>query len=710
MSEEEKTITVEENDIAQKNFNLEEFIHILISHWYWFVLAALIAVALAVYKVLKTTPMYQSMTTLLIKQQEGNASTQEFSDLGILPQKSNLSNEMQILQTTSIMQETVSRLHLDVQLSVPQRLHDRPLYNDAPALVTFGDGTPDNRGASFMMKIENGEKVRIYDFGGISSKALIVPFDTDVKTPVGRLRIAKSPAFKDAWVGQEIQVTKYPISALTDRYCARLNVSQSGQTGTILALTMVDEVPERASDLLLKLIEVYNDAWVADNNRVAESTARFITDRLYLLAQELGDVDHEIANFKSANLMPDVSAAAGTYMGRDNANFSQSLELNNQLSMAEYLENYISNSKMGDLLPQNTLGNAAPESLINSYNETMMKRNEMLANSSADNQYVQEYDKQLATQKTAIVRSLNNVISQLKMQLGNLQRTETENNAKISANPQKAEQLLSIERQQKVKESLYIYLLQKREENELSKAYTAWNTRVIQPPIGMGGPISPQKKKILIQYLLIAMAIPTILLFLNDFFNKTVRGRKDLDGMTVPLIGEVPTLTKKLHWWQKPKRVKRQLVVETGNRNQVNESFRLVRTKLDFILGTNKNDTEGKVIMFTSYNPSSGKTFISANLSRAFALRGKRVAAVDLDLRRCSLSQMLSTKATNSLSSYLSGQEDDPYACCVKNGFGEGVDVFPTSIIPPNPTELLLSERIRELFESLRSNYDYRAR
>lgn len=703
---------LEEREVKgrEQGFNFEEFGLLLLSKWHWFVIAVLITCSLAVYRVLKTTPIYTRTTSLLIKDEQsgGNSTTKDFEELGIISGRANINNEIQTISSSTLMTNAVKSLGLDLQMSVPQRLHERVIYNDAPVVLTKGNDIAEDAAFSFKMKILDGHKVKLYDFTGKDlnpSQTYTVAFGGTVKLSMGSIKIDASPAYSAKWIGNEIMVRKYPLEAIGKQYTGRLSVAQTDNMSTILQLTLVDEVPNRADDVLKALIDAYNEDWIADKNKVAESTAEFITQRLNKLTQELGDVDRDISDYKSQTMTPDFEATTGQYMSQSSTNYNNMLDLNNQLSMAQYLlEALNSTAGTNQLLPANTLGNAGAESQISAYNELMLKRNALVANSSEQNKYVQEYDEQLRAQRTAIVRSLNNIIAQINAQISNVQASETETNQKIAATPKQAQQLLSVERQQKVKESLYIYLLQKREENQLSKTYTAWNTRIIQAPMGPSGPTFPNKLNMLLLAIAIGLVIPALYFFLREYFNKSVRGRKDLEGMATPFLGEIPTLNKRRHWWNKKKKETRELVVEAGNRNMINESFRIIRTKLDFFLASQK---DSKVIMLTSFNPGSGKTFISANLSRAISLKNKRVLAIDFDLRRCSLTFMLKKKLSTGLSTYLSGQDENLENLILKDAFGEGVDVLPSGVIPPNPTELLLSDNMKKLLDWAREHYDY---
>ena len=528
-----------------QSFNFEELFFMMLGKWYWFLLALIICLSAAVFKILSTTPTYTRSAMLLIKDENDGTTTstnQEFADLGLIAGKSNIINEQTVISAPVLMEEVAQRLHLDVEMTVRQRLYDHPLYNDAPVSITLGTDIDPQDAFSFTLKLAPNKKVRLEDItvaGVETGKEINATLGQAIRAPFGTITLTPTTEYGEQWFNEDISVTKSPVKAIGGMYAGRLGVSITDKQSSILQLTVQDEVPARASDVILTLIDVYNESWLRDKNRMAESTSDFINERLNTLAQELGDVDRDIADYKSQNLLPDVTAASGMIMNRSQQNYS---------------------------------------TILQSYNQTTLRRNELLANSSETSPIIQAMDEQLREQRTAILRSLGNVIAQLKAQLANLERSEGETNEKIAANPRQARQLLGVERQQKVKESLYIYLLQKREENELSKAYTAWNTRIIQPPIGSSAPAAPNKKMILLIGLLLGLAIPAAIIYLREILNKTVRGRKDLEGMQAPLLGEIPTMDRKKHFWERKKAAARKIVIQPNKRDMINESFRLVRT------------------------------------------------------------------------------------------------------------------------------------
>lgn len=608
-----------------------------------------------------------------------------------------------------MMQEAVKRLHLELQMQVKNGLHTVPLYDNSPISLLMPQANDDFM-CSFKMRLNANQTAELWDFetiNGLNEKHITIKMGEIARTPVGIIVLQATKYWKRNFTSDEIYVTKYPVKNIGNMYNSRLSVALSNKESTILDISIVDESKQRASNLLYKLIEVYNEQWLKDRNRVAESTFEFITQRLNTLSKELGDVDQKISDYKSQAMLPDMDAASSMYLTQSTKNNDQILTLRNQLSVARYIREYLADrSKYGQYLPTNTgVGSTGIESMIANYNKTVSARNEVLDNSSENTPLVQKFNNELKLQRQTIMHSLDNFIAQIQSQVGNWENTEVQTNEKLAAAPQQVKKLLSVGRQQKVKEALYIYLLQKREENELSKTYTAWNTRIIQPPTGSDAPSSPRKNIILLAALAIGIFIPTGLLFLRETLNHTVRGRADLEDMQTPLISEIPEMVNKKHWWQlKKKNVRRQVYVKSNSRDLINESFRILRTKLDYFLKS--TGVSNKVIMLTSFNVGSGKSFISINLAKALSLKGAKVLAIDFDLRHASLSDF--AKHTDvGITSYLSNITDNIDECIQHDAVGRGLDILPIGIIPPNPSELLLSDKMKPMFDKLREEYDY---
>ena len=405
-------------------------------------------------------------------------------------------------------------------------------------------------------------------------------------------------------------------------------------------------------------------------------------------------------------LLPDVQAASSLYMSQSSETNAQIMELNTQLSMARYIRNYMTASgNRGQLLPANTgLQGGNVEQQISEYNAMQLQRNNLVANSSESNPLVTDMDHSLSALHDAIISSIDNLIVSLNTQIASLERSEAQTTARIAANPGQAKHLLSVERQQKVKEQLYLFLLQKREENELSQAFTAYNTRLITPPTGSMIPTSPVKKNILLVAFAFGILTPIAVIFVRENLNTKVRGRKDLENLSLPFAGEVP-----LAYGKKDKKKKEEIshtvIIRQNSRNIINEAFRVLRTNLEFMTGS-KADGTAPVIIFTSFDPGSGKTFLAINLAASFALKGKKVLGIDCDLRHASLSRYVGSPRKG-VSGYLANKDYDLNGLIVEVPDCPGLFVLPAGIIPPNPTELLAEPSFGELMKKVKGEYDY---
>lgn len=286
-----------------------------------------------------------------------------------------------------------------------------------------------------------------------------------------------------------------------------------------------------------------------------------------------------------------------------------------------------------------------------------------------------------------------------------MQQEEQQTTSRIAASPTQAKYLLSVERQQKVKEALYLFLLQKREENELSQAFTAYNTRIITPPYGKMIPTAPVKKNILMVAIALGLLIPVVIIFIMENMNTRVRGKKDIENLTLPFVGEIPLSyrKKKRLPFRKPQPESYSIVVKEKNRNVINEAFRVVRTNLEFMQGKNGHSP---IIMVTSMNPGSGKTFITMNLATSLAIKGKKVLAIDLDLRKASLSTYIQSPGKG-VTNYLIGQANTYNEVTVKGKPHPNLDILPVGTIPPNPTELLFENHLEQMLSELKNQYDY---
>lgn len=703
---------------ADDFIRIQDLYYLCLARWKWFVLSLVVCLGIAAIYLLKTPPVYTRTASLLIKEESKGQSLSgdvgaSFSDLGLFQSNTNVNNEVISLQSPAVMYDVVKRLHLDVDYRAEGIFYPQVRYGqNLPLTVTF-TGLADNETAALTVQAVRPQGVKLTSFvhnGEEVDGEVVGALNDTLVTPVGKVVIRPAAAY-GAWQkdAEPLSVSRSPLSSTVTRYASGLGVALNDNKATIIDLTFRDVCIQRAEDILNTVIAVYNENWIKDKNQIAVSTSMFINDRLGVIEGELGHVDENISTFKSENLLPDVQAASQLYMTESSQTKSQILTLNTQLSMARYIRNYLTAaSSRNQLLPANSgLESANIENQISEYNNLQLQRNNLVANSSEQNPLVVDMDESLRAMRQSIVSSVDNLITTLNTQIHSLEKSNQQATEHIAANPSQAKYLLSVERQQKVKEALYLFLLQKREENELSQAFTAYNTRIITPPTGSMTPTAPVKKNILLIGFALGLLIPLVIVFLQESMNTKVRGRKDLENLSIPFVGEIPLYGRVRRSGLFRKKVtpstETKIVVQEGSRDVVNEAFRVLRTNLEFVSSDNG---KAQVILMTSFNPGSGKTFLTVNIAATLALKGKRVLVIDGDLRRGSTSVYVGSPHSG-LSNYLAGKIQRIEDVIVPASAAVRFDVLPIGTIPPNPTELLSGERLQALLSELRTRYDY---
>ena len=431
-----------------------------------------------------------------------------------------------------------------------------------------------------------------------------------MNTPVGRVLVTPTSHF-GAGNNLPIQVFRSTIYDALNAY-TRVQVTQKDKESTMLQLAISDYSIERAEDVLRTLVDAYNDAWLEDKNKVAANTSKFINERLRVIETELGNVDRSISSYKSSNLISDAPNASQVYIQKTEANGDRILDLRNQLYMAEMMRKIAGNSQKLELLPANSgIRSGSFEAMVNDYNATILQRNRLVKNSSTDSPVVTEIDARINEQRQAIVATIDNLVMTLRAQLRDVQAQDGLLNSKMAQAPTQTSYLTSIGREQKVKESLYIFLLQKREENELSMAFTAYNNRVITPPMGSNKPVSPKRRNTLMIAFAIGLAIPLAIIYASMVLNTRVRGRKDLEKLSIPYVGEIPydEIKTKSIWRRILKKLgirrsqidvaRKDVVVKAQSTNNINEAFRVLRANFEFCT---KKYGRGVVTMVISAN------------------------------------------------------------------------------------------------------------
>lgn len=713
----------------QSGFNLRDYLAACASKWIWFLVSVIVICGFAYYKVIRKMPVYLRTEQVLIKDEDSGNSidgiASAFSSFGLGRVRSNVYNEIITFKSPALMTQVAKRLDLQVDVNQLKFPHGTSLFGASqPYLFQFPDLDDEDYG-HFVMTVSPKGAMSLERFVSVNEAGMTVKHKDVVsarigvpaRTPIGRVVITPNPEFSGALPQEE---TKYGVAhnglhSTVESLQNNLGVDLADRDADVIEITLKNTNIPRAEAILSTMVEIYNQDWIKDKNRVSAATNEFIDERLAVIETELGGVDNNILSYKSKTMVPDLEESAKLNMHTSSQLDNEIMTAVNQMQMSQYLKEYITNpANANSVIPVNTgTGSNQLEVQISNYNQTLLARNNVEASTSANNPLVQDYDAQLKGQREAVIRAVNAQVEATRRAVLNMEAQKNKVKANLAEGPQQAKALLSIERQQKVKEELYLYLLQKREENELSRKFTADNTRVITPPYGSSKPVEPKKKIVLAIAFLVSILLPAALIFVRETMDNKVRSRHDLDDMSAPFAGEIPFvgrkkrfewLTKRLNRNKKKKKLEKlPVIVQAGNRDIINESFRIVRSNIDFMM---KNADTSNVIMMTSFNPGSGKSFITFNIGASFAVKGKKALLVDCDLRHGSASQFVGMPH-HGLSNYLTGATDRWQDLVVESKDAPGLFVMPIGHRPPNPAELLDNGRIGQFIKEASPLYDY---
>ena len=717
--------------------SLSDILMILKANWLFILLSFIVCLALGFLYIKSSPHQYSRYASLLVKSETSMSSVmQQLAQFAGNKQTYNddVSNQIVILSTERVVSETVRRLGLDVQYHYNAGLREKDLYKQSPVSIRFVNADPDEK---ITLRIkpdkEANNQVILYNIKssliGKVKEPITVSLGDTIATPIGKVVVEATPYYSNFANYEVLKVQKENFHSIVDSYMRSLQVSLQQKDASVIKLTMQSSNPQLAEDFLSTLILVYTELEREDKVKVAESTQRFVDDRLAIISSELGQVDAEIEGFKQSQQIADIQAEAQEYIKGSSEIKTRLVELNNSISIAQFVRGHLKDkSQMESLIPAN-VGIASPaiEAAIAKYNELLLKRDQLQANSSSNNPLVQEINTQLAAQRLSIITSIDNLISTLEVERQGILSEQSSYKGRITSVPMQERIVGSIYRQQKIKEELYLFLLNVREQNALSIEAAESNARLIQAPTGPAGPVSPRVPIIMLAAGLLGLLIPIAILYIRSIANNKVRGKVDIERYTtIPILGEVPHYkASKRHLKSTAEQLKSRLtglttkeqsevidqasrtfIVGRHRRTIVSEAFTVIRSNISFLAPN--SGAPVKRILVTSAIPSSGKTFTSSNLALSLAQSGKRVLLIDCDIRKNTLSKAVGMylAGQQGLTSYLSDSKISPQQIICPTSESEFLFVVPSGPIPPNPTELLMSPRFEELLQYADDSFD----
>ncbi len=716
---EENKVLNQESVLEQEeksSFDFQSIYTALVLNWEWFLLSLVICVGLAAIYLRYTTPIYQAYAKMLIKEEDSNRggrnSLMNATNLGMISNSAGIDNEMEVLKSHSIAEQAVRDLKLYVNYYSKGRVKDRMLYKSQPVTVDLDEAHLNELETSIYIEIEKEEKgyhvtgnYRAMsdgqDGGGVAVYQLdktLTKLPATIGTRIGIISFVESGSMSK---GQVLKVMILPPKTAAYKYVGSLGVGQTSKTTTITMLTLRDQSPMRAKEYLKQLVLCYNRQANEDKNEVAVNTEKFINNRLEKIAAELGATEGELEAYKKRNNMVELRINAGQAVTNQDQ-FSQKLaEANMQVALLNDLDGYINQpGNKYQPIPSNVgLNDPSSTSLINEYNKIATERNRILRTASESNPAVTPLTAQLEDLSTAIRGAMSQARRSMEIQRNSIASQYNKYAGQINQTPEQERMLTQIGRQQDVKSGLYLMLLQKREENSISLAATADKGKLLDEP-EYAGKVSPKSSMIMLMALLLGLAIPAIILFLQQFFRYKIEGHEDVAKLTnLPILADVAVASETA-------KTKADIVVHENKNNQMEEIFRAMRTNLQFMLKDND-----KVVMFTSSTSGEGKTFNAANLAVSFALLGKKVIIVGLDIRKPRLAELFEIDdhrhGITPLLAHDAPTWQQVSEQILPSGINNNLDLLMAGPIPPNPAELVARPSLDIVFKELREHYDY---
>ena len=710
---------VEEDE--KSSFDFATILSMVILNWKWFVLSLVICLGLGTIYLRYTTPVFQASAKLLIKDDQGGASSsassslQEAANLGIISNSNGIDNEMEILTSRQLAKATVRALKLNVSYTMKGRVKDVLIYKDQPVTVALDAAHMEKLNAPISMVItreQDGYHVKGKYYIPVTDNDAKGPFDIEkvlkglpaqINTGAGTLTFTTNDENGGVLLkkGQELHVVVAPLDDTGARYAASLGVSQTSKTTTIAQLVISDVIAQRSIDYLKQLAVEYNLQANEDKNEVAVRTERFINGRLEKINAELGSTESTLENYKKSHKMVELKMNATSAVNNAEAFNQKLIEASTQEELLNSINSYMNDPvNKYQTLPSNVgLTDQSATTLINKYNDIVLERNRLLRSASENSPTVTPLTAQLDDLQASIKRAMQQARRNMAIQRASMQAQYNAYQGRISETPSQEKTLNQIGRQQEVKSGLYLMLLQKREENSISLAATADKGKLIDEP-AFAGKISPKSSMVMMVALVLGLAIPACILFIIQFFKYKIEGHDDVVKLTnLPILADVAVASETA-------KTKADIVVHENKNNQMEEIFRSMRTNLQFML------KEGdKVVMFTSSTSGEGKTFNAANLAVSFALLGKKVILVGLDIRKPRLAELFEIDdhihGITSLLTKDNPTEADIDGQIISSGVNKNLELLMAGPTPPNPTELLARESLDKIMAILRSKYDY---
>ena len=694
---------------SEEQVNIQELLFRYLIHWPWFVASVIICLAVAWGYLRLTTPVYNISATVLIKDEKKGGGANMSSELermgldGFVSSSNNVDNEIEVLRSKSLAGEVVNRLGLFVTYMDEDEFPVRELYRTSPVLVSLtpqeADKLPGRMEVSMVLQpagamdvqITVGEKEYRKRFENLPAV-----FPTDEGTVAFFANNDTTASVRPENVAKERHITAFinrPVS-VAKGYASSLSIAPTSKTTSVVVISLKNSSTRRGMDFINKLLEMYNINANNAKNEVAQKTAEFIDERIGIISKELGSTEQDLENFKRSAGITDLSSEAQIALTGNAEYEKKRVENQTQINLVMDLQRYMKGNEY-EVLPSNIgLQDAASADAINRYNQMQVERKRLLRTSTENNPTIVNLDTSIRAMRSNVQATLDATLKGLQITKEDLAREANRYSRRINDAPTQERQFVSIARQQEIKAGLYLMLLQKREENAITLAATANNAKIIDEALADNIPVSPKRMMIYLAALVFGVGIPVGIIYLIGLTKFKIEGRADVEKLTLlPVVGDIPLADEKTG----------SIAVFENKNNLMSETFRNIRTNLQFMLENGKN-----VMLVTSTISGEGKSFISANLAISLSLLGKKVVIVGLDIRKPGLNKVFNIpKKEHGITQFLTNPTTNLMDLVQPSDINKNLFILPGGTVPPNPTELLARDGLEKAIETLKQNFDY---
>ena len=688
---------MEQNQNNVNEIDVRKIVRIVLEHWWWFLVGVLLCMMLGVVYYLRKTPTWKTDAGIMLREKE-NSSAIDIDAIAMLGIMGNTAteDEVVVLSSRGLIEQAIDALDIWDSYAKKGGLRWQGEFKNHALTLDCIDLNQKAEYGSFTVKVyptRNGYKIKTKMGIFRRSTNRVKELGTPINTCAGTIAVhANRPLSKDTIYA----ATHTRRELVVASYRNMIKVAQYKKESNVITMTMKSTLPERDRALLHQLIEQYNLNSVVDKNMIATATAAFIDERLNIITKELSEAEHALSNYKERNKIADINTQAQLFLEASSEEQRALTEIETQLSLVDYIDEFLrDDTKRNNLIPSNIgVTDASLSSGLSEYNALQLQRMRILRTATNDNPVIEQMNAQLASMRQNIIESIGSVRESLKIRQQKLQAQDSKYNRQIKEAPEQEREYVRAVRDQQIKEQLYLFLYQKREENALRLAATSTPAKIVDMPQRDVTSSEPKLTKILMLCFLLGLFLPAGLLYLFVLLNDKIDDPKEFERrINAPLLGKLVENSRGQH-----------IAIREGENTTSAELFRTLRTNMRFVLSS---EIKAPVILVTSTINGDGKSYVASNMALSYALLGKKVVLVGMDIRKPMLAKYFNLKTSGHLTDYLAEPEISLDDIIVPSGEHKNLDIIPCGTIPPNPAELLQTERVDELFAELRKRYDY---